>query len=193
MADIKQTILDFYKVAQTKDFARNYQFRVLDVSNKGAPIFTEDQLVYATSASIPGKRIKPVNVPYSGFNFNIPGPVEYNLTTGYQIAFYLDAQSSARIAMENWIQETFDESLSTGDQTLHNDSTITLAQLDGEFEVIRTYKLFGVFPTEAPDVAYTINANDGNVVTFNANFAYQFFRRDNEINQVLNKVGKLFK
>jgi len=193
MADIKQTILDFYKVAQTKDFARNYQFRVLDVSNKGAPIFTEDQLVYATSANIPGKRIKPVNVPYSGFNFNIPGPVEYNLTTGYQIAFYLDAQSSARIAMENWIQETFDESLSVGDQTLHNDSTITLAQLDSEFEVIRTYKLFGVFPTEAADIAYTINANDGNVVTFNANFAYQFFRRDNEINQVLNKVGKLFK
>ena len=36
MADIKQTILDFYKVAQTKDFARNYQFRVLDVSNRGA-------------------------------------------------------------------------------------------------------------------------------------------------------------
>lgn len=192
MADIKQTILDFYKVAQTKDFARNYQFRVLDVSNRGAPVFTEDQLVYATTANIPGKRIKPVAVPYSGFNFNIPGPVEYNLTTGYQIAFYLDSQSSARIALENWIQETFDESTSTGDGRLHNDSTITLAQLDNEFEVIRTYKLFGVFPTEAADISYTINSTDGNVVTFNANFAYQFFRRDNEINQVLNKVGKLF-
>lgn len=191
MADIKQTIQDFYKVAQTKDFARNYQFRVLDVSNKGASIFTEDQLVYATTAAIPGKKIKPVAVPYSGFNFNIPGPVEYNLTTGYQIAFYLDAQSTARIAMENWVQETFDESTSTGDQTLHNNSTITLAQLDGEFNVIRTYKLFGVFPVEAADVSYTISAADGAVVTFNATFAYQFFRRDNEIGQVVNKIGKL--
>jgi len=191
MADIKQTIQDFYKVAQTKDFARNYQFRVLDVSNKGASVFTEDQLVYATSANIPGKKIKPVSVPYSGFNFNVPGPVEYNLTTGYQIAFYLDAQSSARIAMENWIEETFSETTSTGDQTLHNNSTITLAQLDNEFEVLRTYKLFGVFPTEAADISYTINAVDGQVVTFNATFAYQFFKRDNEIGQVLNKVGKL--
>jgi hypothetical protein len=191
MADIKQTIQDFYKVAQTKDFARNYQFRVLDVSNKGASVFTEDQLVYATTAAIPGKKIKPVGVPYSGFNFNIPGPVEYNLTTGYQIAFYLDAQSTARTAMENWVQETFDETTSTGDQTLHNDSTITLAQLDNEFEVIRTYKLFGVFPVEAADISYTISAADGNVVTFNATFAYQFFRRDNEIGQVVNKIGKL--
>ncbi len=191
MADIKQTIQDFYKVAQTKDFSRNYQFRVLDVSNKGASIFTEDQLVYATTAKIPGKKIKPVPVPYSGFNFNIPGPVEYNETTGYQITFYLDAQSSARIAMENWVQETFDENTSTGDQTLHNDSTITLAQLDGEFEVIRTYKLFGVFPIEAGDIAYTIGAADGTIISFNATFAYQFFKRDNEINQVLNKVGKL--
>lgn len=191
MADIKQTIQDFYKVAQTKDFARNYQFRVLDVSNKGASIFTEDQLVYATTANIPGKKIKPVPVPYSGFNFNIPGPVEYNQTSGYPIAFYLDAQSSARIAMENWIQETFDEVTSTGDQTLHNDSTITLAQLDGEFEVIRTYKLFGVFPIEAADISYTMNSADGGVVDFTASFAYQFFRRDNEIGQVLNKIGKL--
>ena len=191
MADIKQTIQDFYKVAQTKDFARNYQFRVLDVSNKGASVFTEDQLVYATTASIPGKKLKPVAVPYSGFNFNIPGPVEYNLTTGYSITFYLDAQSSARVAMENWITETFDESTSVGDQTLHNDSTITLVQLNGEFEPLRTYKLFGVFPVEAADMQYTINSTDGAVVTFNASFAYQFFRRDNEVGQVLNKIGKL--
>ena len=93
--------------------------------------------------------------------------------------------------MENWIQETFDETTSTGDQTLHNDSTITLAQLDGEFEVIRTYKLFGVFPVEATDIAYNIVATDGQIVTFNATFAYQFFKRDNEVNQVLNKIGKL--
>ena len=45
MADIKQTIQDFYKVAQTRDFARDFQFRVLDVSNKGTPVFTEDDLV----------------------------------------------------------------------------------------------------------------------------------------------------
>jgi len=38
---------------------------------------------------------------------------------------------------------------------------------------------------------YTINSTDGAVVTFNASFAYQFFRRDNEVGQVLNKIGKL--
>ena len=69
MADIKQTIKDFYKVAQTRDFARDFQFRVLDVSNKGVPVFTEDDLVYATTATLPGKQIATKDVPYNGFNF----------------------------------------------------------------------------------------------------------------------------
>jgi len=190
MADLNQTIQDFYKVAQASDFARNYQFRVTDVSNQGASVFTEDQLVYATTANLPGKKIKPVPVPYSGFEFNVPGPVAYNETTGYNITFYMDSQTTARVAMENWITETFDEETSVGDG-LHNNNIITLAQLDNEFNIVRTYKLFGVFPVEVQSVEYSIGNADGSVVSFNATFAYQFYRRDNEVGQVINKIGRL--
>jgi len=190
MADIKQTIQDFYKVAQTRDFTRDFQFRVLDVSNKGVPVFTEDDLVYATTATLPGKQISPKEVPYNGFTFRIPGTVTYNNSDGFGIDFYCDATTNSRIALENWITETFNDETSTGDGVIHNNSTITLAQLDTKFEVLRTYKLFGVFPVQAGDIGYSM-VGSGEVMTVNLTFAYQFFRRDNELNTAINAIGKL--
>ena len=190
MADIKQTIQDFYKVAQTRDFARDFQFRVLDVSNKGVPVFTEDDLVYATAATLPGKQISPKSVPYNGFEFRIPGTVTYNNSDGFTIGFYCDATTNARIQMENWVTETFNDETTTGDGVLHNNSTITLVQLDTKFEPLRTYKLFGVFPVNSGDISYSI-VGTGEVINMDITLAYQFYRRDNELNAGVNAIGKL--
>jgi len=190
MADIKQTIQDFYKVAQTRDFARDFQFRVLDVSNKGVPVFTEDDLVYATTAVLPGKQISPKPVPYNGFEFRIPGTVTYNNSDGFTIDFYCDAATNTRVAMENWVTETFDDQTTTGDGVLHNNSTITLVQLNTKFEPLRTYKLFGVFPVNSGDISYSM-VGTGEVATTTVTMAYQFYRRDNELNAGVNAIGKL--
>jgi len=190
MADIKQTIQDFYKVAQTRDFARDFQFRVLDVSNKGVPVFTEDDLVYATAATLPGKQISPKSVPYNGFEFRIPGTVTYNNSDGFTIGFYCDATTNARVQMENWVTETFNDETTTGDGVLHNNSTITLVQLDTKFEPLRTYKLFGVFPVNSGDISYSM-VGTGEVINMDITLAYQFYRRDNELNAGVNAIGKL--
>jgi len=190
MADIKQTIQDFYKVAQTRDFARDFQFRVLDVSNKGVPVFTEDDLVYATAATLPGKQITPKDVPYNGFSFRIPGTVTYNNSDGFTIGFYCDATTNARVQMENWVTETFNDETTTGDGVLHNNSTITLVQLDTKFEPLRTYKLFGVFPVNSGDISYSM-VGTGEVINMDITLAYQFYRRDNELNAGVNAIGKL--
>jgi len=190
MADIKQTIKDFYKVAQTRDFARDFQFRVLDVSNKGVPVFTEDDLVYATAATLPGKTIATKEVPYNGFTFRIPGTVSYTDSDAFTIDFYCDATTQTRIAMENWITETFNDETSVGDGLLHDNSTITLVQLDTKFEPLRTYKLHGVFPTDCGDIGYSMSG-DGEVATVTITTAYQFFRRDGAVSDTVNAVGKL--
>ena len=190
MADIKQTIQDFYKVAQTRDFARDFQFRVLDISNKGVPIFTEDDLVYATTAVLPGKSITAINAPYNGFNFRIPGTVTYNNSDGFTVGFYCDATTNARVQIENWVTETFNDETTTGDGVLHNNSTVTLAQLNAKFEPMRTYKLYGVFPINSGDVGYSM-VGTGEIANMDIQLAYQFFRRDNELNTAVNAIGKL--
>jgi len=190
MADIKQTIQDFYKVAQTRDFARDFQFRVLDVSNKGVPVFTEDDLVYATAAILPGKTIEAKPVPYNGFAFKIPGTVSYNNADGFTISFYCDSTTNARVQMENWVTETFDDETTMGDGVIHNNSTITLVQLNTKFEPLRTYKLYGVFPLNSGDISYSM-VGTGEVVSMDVTLAYQFYRRDNELNTAVNAIGKL--
>ena len=47
MPDVQQTISDFYRVALERDFARDFQFRVLSIENGGASdvTFDEDDLV----------------------------------------------------------------------------------------------------------------------------------------------------
>ena len=92
--------------------------------------------------------------------------------------------------MENWVTETFDDETTTGDGVIHNNSTVTLVQLDTKFEPLRTYKLYGVFPVNSGDIAYSM-VGTGEVANMDITLAYQFYRRDNELNAGINAIGKL--
>jgi len=190
MADINQTILDFYKQAKDRDFSRDFQFRVLDVQYKGTTIMGEEDLVFATAAELPGKTIAAKDVPYNGFQFRIPGTVSYNNSDGYTIDFYCDATTSARIRMENWIRDIYDERTSTGDGRLYDDSSISLVQLDSKFKPRNLYTLHGVFPLDCGNIAYSMSG-DGEVATVTVSFAYQFFRRNEMQGKLVKAVGSL--
>jgi hypothetical protein len=62
MADVKQTIQDFYTQAQVKDFARNNLFRVLNIDfGDGSDVsIGEEDLVYVTTSTLPGKTIQDI-------------------------------------------------------------------------------------------------------------------------------------
>jgi hypothetical protein len=87
MADTSQTIQGFYTAAQSKDFARNNLFRVLNINfGSGSSVtFDESDLIYATTATLPGKSITNVTAPYMGLNFNVPGVVQYDGSDSYTI------------------------------------------------------------------------------------------------------------
>ena len=79
MPDVRQTISDFYRVAQERDFSRDFQFRVLNIqSADGSFTITEDDLVYARSGSIPGRTINVSDAPYMGLNFKVAGGASYS-------------------------------------------------------------------------------------------------------------------
>tara|TARA_R110000787_G_scaffold100723_3_gene205811 strand:- start:9751 stop:10287 length:537 start_codon:yes stop_codon:yes gene_type:complete len=171
-----QRILDFYKVAQERDFTRNFQFRVLDMSDKGGSIITQDDLVYAQSAQIPGRTITNIPTPYMGLDFNVPGAAKYPGSDAYAITFYADGEHQIRSVFETWTQRMFDDATSTGEYRLHSNSIITLAQLDQQMEVTRTYQLVGCYPTACGELEFNMTGN-GEVVQFTATMAYQFWRR----------------
>ena len=107
MPDVKQTITDFYRVAQDKDFARDFQFRVLNIQGGDGTSakFTEDDLVYVRTATLPGKTIQNKTVPYMGLTFNVPGSVTYDGSNAWPVEFYCDQASSIRQTFEKYVTD----------------------------------------------------------------------------------------
>jgi len=181
MAEVNSTITEFYRLASTRDFARDFQFRVLSIA--GIPGIStgpkqQEDLVYIRGASLPGKVIASQNVPYMGLNFHVPGSVSYPDSGNWSVTFYCDQKSEIRQGFEESIKSYFDDETSTGDyRTPGTNSKITLVQLDTKLETVATYELVGAFPTSLGPIAYSISDGTGAPMTFDVSFSYQYWRK----------------
>jgi hypothetical protein len=181
MPDTKQTITDFYRVAQERDFSRDFHFRVLSITagDSAGISFTEDDLVYVRTATLPGRTIQNKNVSYMGMNFNIPGSVTYDGSSGWALEFYSDQAARLRGMFESWSFDIFDDSTSTGNyNTPSQNSVINLLQLDAQLEAVAEYTLYGCYLTSLGDISYQPSAGSGEPQTFNATMAFQYWRRE---------------
>ena len=180
MPDVRQTISDFYRVAVERDFARDFQFRVLSIDSGGASTvtFDEDDLVYCTAANLPGRTITNVPVPYMGLTFNVPGNATYPGSEGYSLAFYCDQNSQIRQKFEDMSRDIFDDATSTGNYFAPRQSAvIDLVQLDTQLDAIAQYQLVGASVRNVGELTYNISSGSGQFVTFTATMAYHYFRR----------------
>ena len=175
-----QGIQDFYTVAQNRDFARLFQFRVLQIGNS---LLGEQDLVYLESATLPGRSINNVPVPYMGLSFNVPGTASYPGSAGYKVNFRCDANYQIRAELERLTFNTFNDDTSSGDYTIPKSDSILhldlytsgMASFDQPMVKVRSYQLVGVYVVSIDDTNYTIT-DTGTVATVGATLAYQFWR-----------------
>jgi hypothetical protein len=168
-----QTISKFYTVAQSKDFARQYQFRVTQLANTN---FGPDQLIYLETANLPGRTITNTQVPFMGLQFNVPGTATYPGSDGWNVTFRCDQNYNIRAVLENATFNTFDDGTSTGDFNIaRNSSIITLELLGKKMDVLRSYNLYGAYVVSVGDMSYSL-ADAGTVQTVPATLAYQYWR-----------------
>lgn len=177
MADTDQNIQKFFTVLRTRDFARDFQFRVTSVVDRGISLLNDDDLVYAKGGVIPGRTIGTIPVPYMGLQFRVPGAASYPGSDSFQLNFYADSENLIRTVFERWSELTFDDATSTGNYRLFDNSTVTLAQLNQKLEIINQYKLIGVFPTEVGGLEYNVTGS-GETVGFTATLCYQYWRKN---------------
>tara|TARA_R110001599_G_scaffold271446_1_gene472476 strand:+ start:3061 stop:3606 length:546 start_codon:yes stop_codon:yes gene_type:complete len=179
MAQTRQTIQNFYTQAQSKDFARNNLFRVLNINFGGGTDinFDEDDLIYAKTAKLPGKEVTSQVVPYMGLNFNIPGVVKYPGSEGYTISFRCDESYDLRNRFLEVLNNTFDDSDSTGNYFMPTaDSVIDLALLDKQLDRISQFQLVGVALKSVGELSYDVT-QDGTVQDFDVSLTYHYFRQ----------------
>ena len=163
-------IQKFYDIAKQREFARDFQFRVVTLG----PLTTDD-LVYLRTANLPGKQINNQQVPYMGLNFNVPGSVSYPGSDSWQVTFLADEAQNVRAKLEAWMSEIFDVETSTGKYGVPAEEA-TLDLLDKEFKTVRRYNLVGIYAVKLDDLGYDIKGS-GKPQEFNASIAYQFWRQ----------------
>ncbi len=173
---MSQTIQDFYRVAQQRDFARDYMLRVVSI---GEDTFGEDDFVYITTATLPDRTISNQTATYMGLDFNVPGTVKYNGSNNWSVQFRADKNGILRKKLEDWqIGKVFDDETSTGDLSPRGvDKVIELNLINDKLEIVNTYKLYGVYVVTLGSIGYNI-AGTGTPLTFNASLAYHYWRHE---------------
>jgi hypothetical protein len=170
---MSQNISDFYRSVQTKDFARQFQFRVTQLANTN---FGEDVLVYLETANLPGRAINNVQVPFMGLNFNVPGTASYPGSDSYAVTFRCDQNYDIRSRLEEATFNTFDDGLSVGNYNIaRNSSVISLNLLGKNGATIRQYTLYGAYVVSLGDLSYNLGDN-GTIQTVPVTLAYQYWR-----------------
>jgi hypothetical protein len=168
-----QNISDFYRTVQQRDFARQFQFRVVQLANTN---FDESQLIYAETATLPGRAITNIPVPFMGLQFNVPGTATYPGSDAYAITFRCDQAYNIRAILENATFNTFDDGTSTGDYNIaRNSSVITLNLLNKNGNTARQYTLYGAYVVSVGESSYNLGDN-GTIQTVPATLAYQYWR-----------------
>jgi hypothetical protein len=179
MADVKQTIADFYTQAQSRDFSRDNLFRVLNINfgDGSTQVIGENDLVYARTASLPSKQITNVEAPYMGLTFNIPGVATYPNSDSYVINFYADAAQQLREKFLSVVNDTFNDATSTGNYfTPKQSAVIDLVQLDKQLRKIAQYQLVGVSIREVGELEYDMTST-GEIQDFDVTLAYHYWRK----------------
>lgn len=167
------SIQNFYTVAQVKDFARIFQFRITQF---GEIAFDPAHFAYVESASLPGRSITNVPVTYMGLDFNTPGTAKYPGSANYSVQFRCDQAYDIRTALEAATFRTFDESVSMGTYGVPGDSSRLVMELfDKNLDPVRIYTLYGVWVQSLGDVSYDVK-DSGTVQTIQAVLAYQYWR-----------------
>ncbi len=167
------SIQNFYQTAQAKDFARLFQFRMVSFGNVN---FGPNELIYVETATLPGKQINNIPVPYMGMNFNVPGTVSFPGSAGYNVTFRCDADYQLRNTLEKAISRTFDVDTSRGEySTPKAGYTLSLQLLNKRLLPIRTYSLYGAYVQALADSQFDIKDN-GAIQTIQATLAYQFWK-----------------
>jgi hypothetical protein len=125
-----------------------------------------------TVAELPGQTIGVTPVYYRGREVKLAGDKVF---APFTCTILNDTDFQLRDGMEKWMNSIESNSRKTGVTNPEQyQAIIIVSQLDRAGATLRTYRLFGAFPTDISPVGLDFSAND-QLSTFGATFQYQHF------------------
>lgn len=170
------------EVFQQHDFSRSWQIRILNMNNVPDYVYREiiDKSgggmgghVYVKTLVIPGREITNIEVPYQGFPLNYPGMAKYS-PNPWPMTVRTPGDYLVRNALERWSFDVISDETSCGKLSVCEDTTIDLAVLAPNCDILRVYRLHGVYPQSVGEIPYNIEGND--ITEFSVALQYQYWR-----------------
>jgi len=185
MADIVD-INKFFSIASSKQFSRDFFMRVSSIKVVGKELLGDNELVFARTATLPGRDIEDKLVNYSGQTFHLNGKSSYPGSESYPIEFYMDQGLDLRAKLETISRLTFDNDTTSGQLCMPgDDSWITLDVLSvpcgtgnaggAGLQISRQIKLIGANIRTIGAVEYQIADGTGEVKTLPTTWSYHWY------------------
>lgn len=176
----------FYNIASQRQFARDFFMRVKQISLPGLSLNGETDLVFARTASLPGRDIENKVVNYSGQQFNLGGKSTYPGSESYSIEFFHTQDLDLRTKLEKASRLAFNNETTTGNMCMPGPESYIILDLLGipcgqgnqggqGLEILKQIKLVGVGIRNIQEVGYSIADGTGEVLNLTATFSYHFY------------------
>ena len=170
----------FYNTVAATGLARDFLFRVKNITIRGAALNNEaGGLIYARAAAYPGRVIEDMPVNFYGHEYHLAGRALYPSAGSYTVEFYVPGDLSVRETLERGSTDTHE--MGTGITGIDKGEYIMLEPLGGpggeagEGGGGKSIKLHGAQIREIGDINYLIADGTGEVVVFSVTFAYQYY------------------
>ena len=156
----------FYSHIKQTDLARKHLWTI-NISEEG---LHDPMVIYAVSSNWPSKAINPVEVPYLGFTFKVPGVAKFDET--WKVTVRDSTDFKLRKSLSGWLDKIYNAETGSADYTGSGFKEGTLFALKPDLSKSVEIIMEGMFPTSMGTVDYDY-ASDGEVVTYDVEFAYQ--------------------
>lgn len=135
-------------------------------------VYSRPSNFLVTVAELPGQTIGVTPVYYRGREIKLAGDKVF---APFSCTILNDTDFQLRDGMEKWMNKIESNSIKEGvtDPSQYQ-APIVVTQLDRGGAVLRSYRLFGAFPTDISPVGLDFSAND-QLSTFGVTFQYQHF------------------
>ncbi len=163
-------IRDYFSKLKT-GLRTSHQFQ-LEIDRLG------DLVVYASSATLPGRSLNSEPVPFFGFNFQVPTNTDY--THEWPITIRCDKDMIIYRRFKEWADEISSLANNTaGKKAQVPTDNARLYLLSSTLnDVTTTYKLIGIFPSNISDISF---AHDNNgIATFDVTITLQYHFEDSQ-------------
>jgi hypothetical protein len=176
----------FYNIATQKQFARDFFMRIKQITLPGLSLDGETDLVFAKTATLPGRNIENKQVKYAGQNFNLNGSATYPGSESYSIEFYHSQDLDLRTKLEKASRTAFNNETTTGQMCMPGSESYIILDLLGVpcgtgnaggqgLQIIKQIKLIGAAIKDIGEVGYQIADGTGEVLSIPCTFSYHWY------------------